>query len=256
MSRWLIVCSVAAIVLFFAIIDPIAQDPAYHDFADTRRMLGVANFWNVASNLPFLVVGLAGLGVLAARPDLVASSQLRGPWIVFFSGIALTAFGSGYFHLAPSDASLVWDRLAMTVGFAGLFAIVIGEYISPRAAARLLLPFVLVGVLSVLYWITTESAGVGDLRPYVIVQFLPVLLIPVILVLRRDASDLTPALWIMVGFYVLAKLLEHFDDGIYVITSTLSGHTLKHIAAALAPVVLIRALLKRHREHANDSENL
>lgn len=256
MSRWLIVFSMAAIVLFLTAIEPIAQDPAYHDFADKRAMLGVANFWNVASNLPFLVVGFTGLVIVIVRPELVGPTSLRGPWLVFFSGVTLTAFGSGYFHLAPSNASLVWDRLAMTVGFAGFFTIVLGEYISPRVAMRLLIPFVLAGILSVAYWSWTESAGRGDLRPYVIVQFLPVLLIPVILLIRRHASDLTPPLWFMVGFYVLAKLLEHFDDRIYAMTGALSGHTLKHVTAALAPVVLIRALLKRQGDRANEPEDL
>jgi hypothetical protein len=256
MSRWLIGCSMAAILFFFAAVEPIAQDPAYHDFADTRTMIGIANFWNVASNLPFLVVGLMGLAVVAGRPELVGPEKLRGPWLVFFSGITLTAFGSGYFHLAPSNASLVWDRLAMTIGFAGFFAIVIGEYLSPRAAARLLLPFTIVGILSVLYWSVTESAGRGDLRPYVIVQFLPVLLIPAILVFRRHASDLTTAMWLMVGFYALAKILEHFDTRIYAITGVLSGPTLKHIAAALAPIVLMRALHRRRGELMNESESL
>jgi hypothetical protein len=252
MSRWLIVCSVAAIVLFFIMVDPIAQDPAYHEFADTRRLFGITNFWNVASNVPFLLVGLVGLGVVAGRPWLVRSSNMRWPWLVFFSGLALTAFGSGYFHLAPSNATLVWDRLAMTIGFAGFVTIVIGEYFSPRMASRLLVPFALVGILSVLYWRSTESAGQGDLRPYVVVQFLPVLVIPAILVLRRRASDLTPAMWVMIGAYVLAKFLEYFDDRIYEITGALSGHTLKHVAAALAPAALIGALLGRCGEQDDD----
>lgn len=256
MARWLIVLSMAAIVLVLTAIDPIAQDPDYHDFADKRAMLGVTNFWNVASNLPFLVVGCAGLVVVVVRPELVGPTGLRGPWFVFFSGVALTAFGSGYFHLAPTNASLVWDRLAMTVGFAGFFTVVLGEYFSPPVARRLLLPFVLVGILSVLYWSWTEWGGRGDLRPYAIVQFLPVLLIPPILLLRRQASDLTPALWIVVGIYVLSKILEHFDDSIYAMTGALSGHTLKHVAAALGPVVLIHALLKRHGNSENEPEVL
>jgi hypothetical protein len=245
MSRWLIACSLAAILLFFIAIDPIAQDPSYHNFADSRHFFGVTNFWNVASNLPFLLVGLAGLGVVVGRPALVGSSYLRWPWIMFFSGLVLTAFGSGYFHLAPSNSTLVWDRLAMTISFAGFITIVIGEYFSPRIASGLLVPFALVGVLSVLYWGSTESAGRGDLRPYVVVQFLPVLIIPAILAVRHRTSDLTPALWVMIGAYVLAKTLEFFDARIYEITGILSGHTLKHVAAALAPLAMIRTLLRR-----------
>lgn len=248
MSRWLIVCSMAAIVLFFFAIDPIAQDPAYHDFADDRRILGVANFWNVVSNLPFLAVGLTGIGLVVTRPEVVGAPELRKAWLVFFSGVTLTAFGSGYFHLAPSNATLVWDRLAMTVGFAGFISIILGEYVSVTVARRLLVPFVLAGILSVLYWSVTESAGRGDLRPYVIVQFLPLLLIPVILTLRPRASDLTAAVWLMLAFYGISKIVEHFDERIYASGGMLSGHTLKHVAASLAPLVLIHALWKRRGE--------
>lgn len=256
MPRWLIAWSVAALVLYFIALDPIAQDPAYHDFADTRRLFGIPNFWNVASNLPFLLVGLAGLGVVTGRPGLVGSTYMQWPWIVFFSGFALTAIGSGYFHLAPSNPTLAWDRVAMTFSFAGLAVIVIGEYFSPRMARRLLVPFVVVGILSVLYWGSTESAGRGDLRPYLVVQFLPALMIPAILVLRRGASELTPSLWLVTGAYALAKLLEHFDHRVYEITGIWSGHTLKHIAAALAPVFLLRALLGRRGEQIDDRNNL
>jgi hypothetical protein len=248
MSRWLIVCSMAAIILFFAAIDPFAQDPAYHVFADDRRILGVANFWNVISNLPFLVVGLAGIGLLITRPEVIDAPELRTAWLVFFSGVTLTAFGSGYFHLAPSNATLVWDRLAMAVGFAGFVTIILGEYVSPTAARRLLVPFVLAGILSVIYWSVTESSGRGDLRPYVIVQFLPLFLIPVILILRRRESDLTTPVWLMLVFYGLAKILEHFDERIYAAGGALSGHTLKHVAASMAPLVLIHALWKGRGE--------
>ena len=252
MSRWLIACSVAAIVLFFIAVDPIAQDPRYHDFADTRRVFGVPNFWNVVSNLPFLVVGLIGLGVVAGRAGLTHSSEMRWPWVMFFAGLVMTAFGSGYFHLAPSNSTLLWDRLAMTIGFAGFAAIVIGEYYSPRMARRLLVPFALVGILSVLDWASTEAAGRGDLRAYAVVQFLPVLIVPVILIMRRRESDLTPAMWVMIGAYVLAKLLEYFDAQILEISGVLSGHTLKHIVAALAPIALIHALLGRYGRQIDD----
>lgn len=247
LSRGLLAFSALAVVLFFAVVDPVPQDPAYHAFADTRSMLGVKNFWNVLSNLPFLLVGAYGVAFIARNPDTVGDSDLRWPWIIFFSGIALTAFGSGYFHLLPGNGSLVWDRLPMTIGFAGLFAIVIGEYLSPRAARTLLVPLLVVGAASVFYWHITESTGNGDLRPYAVVQFLPVLLIPAILVIRRDASDLTGTFWLLVLFYIAAKLLEHFDDGVYASLQVMSGHSLKHVVAALSPAILILALHRRSR---------
>ena len=130
---------------------------------------------------------------------------------------------------------------------ATLFAIVIGEYLSPRVARKLLIPFLVAGAASVYYWHVTESAGNGDLRPYAVVQFLPVLLIPAMLILRRDASDLTGAFWLLTLFYVAAKLLEHFDDGVYASLHVMSGHSLKHVVAALSPAILILALHRRSR---------
>lgn len=245
MGRGLVAFSVFAIILFFFLVDPVPQDPAYHDFADTRPIFGVSNFWNVMTNLPFLLVGAYGLVFVASHPSAVGDPALRWPWYVFFAGITLTAIGSGWFHVAPSNDSLVWDRLPMTIGFAGLFAIVIGEYLSPGAARSLLLPFLVTGAASVFYWQMTESAGNGDLRPYAVVQFLPVLLIPALLIFRRHASDLTGALWLLTLFYIVAKFFEHFDDGVYDSLGLMSGHALKHVIAAFSPAILIHALRRR-----------
>src|SRR3990172_102797 len=54
--------AVALAYLFFH--RRMAQDevlPNYHNFADQRALWGVSNFWNVVSNLPFLLVALWGL---------------------------------------------------------------------------------------------------------------------------------------------------------------------------------------------------
>src|SRR5262245_15202615 len=50
---------IVALGLVFC-LSPIPQDLSYHTFADDRTMLGVPNFLNVASNLPFIVVGVLG----------------------------------------------------------------------------------------------------------------------------------------------------------------------------------------------------
>ncbi len=152
----LILASVAAIIAVFLFVAPIPQDPAYHNFSDTRMLFGIDNFWNVASNLPFLLVGVAGLFYVHRHSDVVCVSGLETAYRVFFVGILLTAFGSGYYHLAPGNGALVWDRLPMTIGFAGLFSIIVGEFVSVRAARRLLLPLLVVGLASVGYWALTE----------------------------------------------------------------------------------------------------
>lgn len=226
------------------ILNPFAQDPAYHVFADSRTLLGIPNFWNVVTNLPLLVVGAWGLMVVARRPRFAKS--LPYVWTAFFSGLLLTAFGSGYYHLGPDHASLAWDRAAMTIGFMGLFTLVIGEYLSVAWANRLLVPLLLIGVGSVYYWLWTEARGAGDLRPFGLVQFLPMLIVPLIMLLRRGRSDLAPWLVGMMVFYAGAKIVEYYDAPIYAAGQLMSGHALKHVLAALAGASLLLGLHRRH----------
>jgi hypothetical protein len=235
---------IAAVFLFTSAVP---QDPAYHEFIDSRSLLGVPNFWNVFSNLPFLVVGVAGLAFVKRNADKVCVSATEMAYYVFFIGIFLTAFGSSYYHLAPSNETLLWDRLPMTIGFAGLVTIIVAEFVSARAARMLLLPLLIVGFASVEYWAWTESRGVGDLRPYAIVQFLPMLMIPVILLTHKPVIGEARYFWWMLVFYVLAKLLEFFDADVFAFGDLISGHSLKHVAAAMTPIVFLYALISRRR---------
>jgi len=229
-----------------AFIDPVAQDPGYHHFADTRSMFGVPNFLNVVSNLPFFLVGIAGLYFVVHDKHLTGATVA---WRVLFASVSLTALGSSYYHLAPANDTLLWDRLAMTIGFMSFVAIVVGEYLSERTATRLLLPLLLLGIASVLYWAHTESLGQGDLRAYALVQFLPVVLIPMIVVLYRERSDLGPYIGAMILFYISAKLFELFDAEVFAAGHLVSGHSLKHLFGAMAPAGLLYGLTRR-RYHA------
>lgn len=243
----LILGSLAVIIVGFLLSSPIPQDPNYHAFVDSRRFFGIVNFWNVTSNLPFLVFGAWGLAIVRRYSRQVCLQGLEAAYVVFFAGIVLTAFGSGYYHLAPGNETLVWDRLPMTIGFAGLFAIVTGEFVSVEVARRLLVPLLAVGVGSVAYWALTEARGVGDLRPYAVVQFLPMLLIPAILFMYRPAIGAKKYFWIMLLFYVFAKVFENFDAAIYAAGHLVSGHTLKHLFASLTPAAFLYALSVRHQ---------
>jgi hypothetical protein len=198
---------------FFLFVPPIAQDQAYHLFADSRTLWDVPNFWNVASNLPFAVVGILGLW------------KLRGVFDrVLFTGVLLTFFGSAYYHLAPSDARLVWDRLPMTLVFMALLACVV------KANDWLLAMFLACGVASVLWWSMT-----GDLRFYVLVQFGPLLILIPALWFVRDARYLTGVLI----FYALAKLAEFCDRAVFS-SLPISGHSIKHVLAAIATYFIFR----------------
>ncbi len=241
---WLL--SITALVAFF-FIKPIPQDPSYHNFSDGKTVWGVANFWNVISNVPFLIVGLIGL-VHLKKMHIVAEMALAY-WILFFA-LILVAFGSGYYHLNPNNQTLVWDRLPMTIAFMSLFAIIIAEFVNEQRGAILLFPLLLAGLISVFYWQWTQANNAGDLRLYALVQFLPIIIIPIILICYRCTFGSVSAYWWLLFAYVLAKVLEHFDGQIYAATNHLmSGHAIKHVAAAIGMFVLVLAYRKRSIRH-------
>lgn len=238
--RRLLICAVSAAAIAAAFwLDRIPQDPAYHAFADHSRLLGIPNFRNVATNLPFLLVGLVGLTWRARLRDQALQTQ----YMVFCIGVLLVGFGSAYYHWAPSTPALVWDRAPMTVAFAALFSAVVQDRVSERIGRMMLWPLVIAGIASVAWWYWSELAGRGDLRPYAVVQFLPMLLIPLILLLFSGRGLRAGWLWATLAAYVIAKFAEYFDAAIYDATGFLSGHSLKHLLAALAVWWVIRAFL-------------
>jgi hypothetical protein len=243
-----------ALVLF---LPPLSQDPKYHDFADQRTALGVPHFLNVVSNLPFLIIGSLGLWIVlrsqTSGQDAVFQDPLeRWPWALFFLGIGLTAFGSSYYHLAPDNDRLVWDRLPMAVAFMALFSAIVAERIGVHLGVFLLPLLVGAGLASVLYWHWTEQNGRGDLRFYYLVQFYSLLILPLLLMLYPSRYTGTFYLIGALGWYVLAKLLElPLDAPIYALGHWVSGHTLKHLAAALAACWVLQ-MLRRRRAIGSD----
>jgi hypothetical protein len=242
---------VFAIVTAAAVVAPLAaprigQDPAYHLFADRRALLGIPNAANGLSNLAFLAAGLLGLRVIGARHAELLDARERAPWVALFAGVVLTAAGSAVYHLSPTNASLAVDRLAMTVGFMGLFSAMITERLDVRVGAGLLLPLLVIGAATVLWWYGTELRGSGDLRPYLAVQAYPLVAIPLLLVLGR--ARYTGSSWLLVALalYAAAKLAEARDAAIFTATAgVVSGHTLKHLLAALGIGVLALMLARR-----------
>jgi len=237
------------VVLFAVVVatlfPPFPQPLGYHDFADKREILGIPNFWDVVSNLPFLVIGIFGVGLVSLGTLQGGIAELRTAYLVFFIGTALVGVGSGYYHLNPANETLFWDRLPMTLAFAAFFSIVVGEYVSVRLGTRLLWPLLLVGAFSVVYWSYTESLGRGDLRPYALVQFLPIVLTLLILVTYRSPFGNSRYMWAIIGTYALAKIAEMLDGQLYQLLAELSGHSLKHLIASAGGGLLCLALLKR-----------
>ncbi len=234
---------VVAIVAVF--VPPIPQDPSYHDFADRRALLGIPNFGDVMSNLPFLLAGALGIAFFLRRPNHASgeSDPLRWPFFVYFVGIALVALGSFYYHYAPTNETLFWDRLPMSIAFMALLSAFVVDRIQVKAGLVLLPLLVILGIFSVIYWHLTEQAGQGDLRLYAVVQFFPMLAIPLIAFLFSPLKLDARYVVAMACFYGLAKVFEFFDHGIFdLFDETVSGHTLKHLSAAAAAYMALPML--------------
>jgi hypothetical protein len=231
------VLAAAATLLF---LPPIAQPQEYHGFADSRAFLGIPNFLDFISGIPFVLIGVFGLWRLLSGGFAFLEQRERIPWVCFFAGALLTGFGSAFYHWAPSNETLLWDRLPMTLIAAGLLAAVVSERIGVAVALRWLAPFVLAGLASVLYWFWQD-----DLRPYGLVQFLPIVLIPLLILLFPPRYTATGGYFAALGFYVLAKIAELWDERIFAIGGIVSGHTIKHLLVAVALFALYRMLRRR-----------
>jgi hypothetical protein len=233
----------ASIAISFS--PPIVQDPAYHQFADQRTLFAIPNFWNVVSNGAFLCVGAMGLYRLY-KNRLNIMYEVRHGYFIFFIAVAFIAFGSAYYHWQPNNLTLVWDRLPMTFTFMALTSFALAEKLSVAWARIVLLPLLLIGFISVGYWYWGELHGHGDLRLYALVQFLPMVLLLVLLMFGQSAFKNKAGYWWLFAAYALAKVAEHFDAAIFSYTSgTLAGHVLKHLLAAAGLYVLVIFFEKR-----------
>jgi hypothetical protein len=244
----LVIGLAALAVLMAAALPPIPQDPAYHRMADTRTLLGIPHALNVVSNVAFVVVGITGLRAVGRggpSADGFLEERERWPWMVFFAGLVLTGLGSVYYHLDPGNGRLVWDRLPLAITLMALFAGIIAERIGVTVGLALLGPLVALGIASVLVWHATELAGRGDLRLYGIVQFYPMLAIPLLLVLFPPRYSGARDLVVMVALYGVAKIFEVLDGHILAAGGLVSGHTLKHLTAALSGYWIVRMLATR-----------
>jgi hypothetical protein len=234
---------VAIFLTFVAVLwakGPLPQDITYHAFADQRTIFGIDNFWNVASNLPMFFLGIYGFALafrnFRHRPDFTAQ------WIpvVLAFGIFITSFGSAYYHYAPDNQTLVWDRLPMTLMFMPVFSLLIYDLIGPVLGKWAFYISVPLGIFSIFHWQYTESMGVGDLRLYAFVQFFPMLIGPALILLSDKKTTYTKYFWLVLGWYIVAKLFEGFDHESYRICGFWSGHTLKHLIGAVSLYYLLK----------------
>jgi hypothetical protein len=227
----------------FLLLTPVWPQPlAYHDFADQRPLLGMPHVLNVWSNLPFLVVGVWGMIWMARsrQPDAFVQPAERWAYWLYFIGLALTGIGSSYYHANPNNETLVWDRMALAMTFMALFTAIVSERLCWQLSAPPVGPMVALGIGSVLYWHWTD-----DLRFYLVVQFFPLLALPLLFLFFKPRYTRTGDMLASLACYGLAKLVEYLDANVYAQGGLVSGHTLKHLIAGGSAYFVL--LMLQHR---------
>jgi len=246
-GAWALASFTIAVVAVTMLVPRIHQPLSYHNFADQRGWLGIPNFGNVVSNLLFAIAGVWGLLFLCRQHgrEIFVDPRERLAYLLVFLGLLLTALGSSYYHLAADNSRLVWDRLPMTIAFMALASAMIAERISVPAGSYMLPILILIGMGSVVWWWHTEQICAGDLRFYAAVQVYAVLVLPLMLLLPPRYSRSSDFV-VIFGLYITAKILETLDRQIFAFDRhTISGHTLKHLAAGAAGFWILRMLQKR-----------
>ncbi len=236
----LIAASLVPLVIL-ALLDPIPQDLSYHNFTDKKEILSINNFWNVISNLLYVFFGIYGLSETRKLTKIIEFNYaILG--FVFFIGLTLSGLGSAYYHLSPSNDTLVWDRLPMTFAFMAFFSTILTLHFPlQKQCLTILASLILIGIASVIYWNVTENLGRGDLRPYAAVQFLPMVLIPAIVLLFNTNQYHVQYVGWIIGVYVIAKITEYFDGEIQNLIS-FSGHSIKHLTSAFAGIYYLKLM--------------
>lgn len=238
-------------IVVTATLKPIPQPLTYHQFADARQMFGIPRAFDVLSNLPFVLAGLIGAYLCCGNPRRFLDSDVLAAYATMFAGLLLTGFGSAYYHLAPDNGRLVWDRLPMTLVMAGFLSVLIIDRTNLHAPWILPLLSVL-GIGSVLNWRWSEVHGHGDLRWYALFQALAILTGLLLLIMfRAKKPEGTGVLVIAIAANVAAKFFELLDKPIYRLGEIVSGHTLKHLSAGLGFFPLLFWLATQRRNVIN-----
>ena len=233
------VLATCAVLLLVALLAPGVPQPAdYHGFADQRGWGGIPHALNVLSNLPFAIGGVWGLWALQRAPRAALLPVERSMAALFFAGLVLTSFCSGWYHWLPNNAGLALDRLGLAVAFAGLLGLAAADRISARAGHAVGWGVLVLALLSV-----AVSAVTGNVLPWGLVQFGGVALVVVLVFVKPVPGAMGVSIGLTIALYALAKVFEHFDAQVYTLTGeVLSGHSLKHLVASLAAWPVLAAV--------------
>ena len=232
-----------ALLLALALCGPAVVLPAgSHAFADQRALAGLPHAADVLSNLAFLVLGIQGLATLWRTPRPARGQAARdwpeGLLALFFGGLVVTSIASGWYHLAPDDGRLVGDRLGMSIAFAGFIGLAVADRVSLRAAKAAALTILLAGPVTV--WGISRT---GNALPWGVLQFGGMALVLLLACRAPVAGGMRLPLTAALACYALAKLLEMGDQMVFEWTlGWVSGHSLKHLAAAAAALPILWAM--------------
>lgn len=242
-----------ALLSLVALLGPAVPMPdiAAAAFADQRAWGRLPNAMDVLSNLPFALFGICGLYLLR-RVDQVHHRAQAGCWAtlpeppanaldcawLFFAGLLVAAAGSAFYHLQPDALRLAADRAGMAVAFAGLIGFAVCERVSQRAGWPAAWFVLAAGLLAVAVFHAT-----GNVLPWAVLQFGGMLLVFVLALARPVPGAIGFKLGWVIFFYALAKLFELSDHALYEATHhVVSGHSVKHLTAALAALPVLQAL--------------
>lgn len=229
--------ALASVALVFAKRLPQPRD--YHRFADTRTYLDIPNFFNVASNFGFAVVGAGVLAWIFMRRATLSKTFIeRGElWVcvALYASTFLVTFGSAYYHLAPDNERLFWDRVPMALVASAFVGSVFADRFGARAgtwALAALLP-VLLGAL--IYWQSTFAPGPDNVWPYFVTLYGSLGFALIAMALFPSRYTHARAAWVTLAIYAVAMAFDDWlDTPLYLASGVLSGHSLKHMLVAVA----------------------
>jgi hypothetical protein len=242
MKKHIITLIVLLCIVGLLIHGPIPQDLQYHKFADKRMFFRIPNFLNVITNVPFAIIGFLGL----AEVRNVKVRGLKSHILILFIGFLMLAVSSSFYHLLPNNYTLVYDRASISIISMSFLAFIIATSVNGYKSFSTLIILNLIGLVTVIYWFITEHFGQGDLRWYGMVQFFPIIAIPLILHLYKVSLAFKEIVFIIL-FFALAKVAEHYDEEIFItLRNSISGHSLKHLLIALSGYRMVQLVRKSH----------
>jgi hypothetical protein len=244
---------IAAGATLLAVFAHRLKTPVYNVFADQVTCLGIPNFTNVASNLAFVLVGVWALAWFWTERSRLLGTRFRtrtelALYASFFAAAVLVGIGSSYYHYAPTNATLFWDRCPMTLAVAMLAGAFIAERIDGRAGVAVAIALALLLPGTLVYWRMSEAAGAENLWPYLVGLYGALGVATLVLLLFPSPYTHGGQAFVAVAWYAAAMPFDKVLDGwVYSLGGVMGGHAVKHLLAAASMFWLFWFMLRPRR---------